>query len=102
MSLWIRLCNHTYIHTYIQAKRVNHLEPASDNRTQLTRPSPVLSEVVTCNCVRNPGGHTGKTVRGRGQRVSRPPTTGSSRSSLQAAAAPAGARLTHTFPTGAG
>ena len=24
---------------------------------QLTGPPPVLSEVVTCNCVRNPGGH---------------------------------------------
>ena len=33
-------------------------KPPSDNCTQLTGPPSVLSEVVTCNCVRNPGGHT--------------------------------------------
>ena len=32
-------------------------KPPSDNCMQLTGPPPVLSEVVTCNCVRNPGGH---------------------------------------------
>ena len=62
-----------------QAKGVNHLETHSDNCTQLTGPPPVLSEVVTCNCVRNPGGASGiepETCRRRGQLLSRPPTTG--------------------------
>ena len=39
----------------------------------------MLSEVVTCNCVRNPGGARGiepETLRRRGQLLSRPPTTG--------------------------
>ena len=61
-----------------QAKGVNHLETPSDNCTQLTGAPPVLSEVVTCNCVRNPGGARGiepETFRRRGQLLSRPPTT---------------------------
>ena len=32
-------------------------KPPSDNCKYLTGPPPVRSEVVTCNCVRNPGGH---------------------------------------------
>ena len=46
-----------------QAKGVNHLKSPSDNCTQLTGPPPVLSEVVTCNCVRNPGGNAKSNTR---------------------------------------
>ena len=41
------------------AKEVKHLETPSDNCTKLTGPPPMLSEVVTCNCVRTPGGQGG-------------------------------------------
>ena len=43
MSLWIRLCNHTYIHTYIQKTGNTYNQPNLPSTDTHHRPSTKLS-----------------------------------------------------------
>ena len=90
--IWVWLVNYLHLHLHLhvnnfraisgsdfgncggprpQAEGVSHLGTLTPHRQVhvFIGPPPVLSEVITCNCVRNPGAHTDSKPWPSGERV---------------------------------